>query len=70
MTTLPGWPPTAPAGCTAPGCGTQNTTTVDGVHGRRCAEHPPTFDPARAVHLAMSGRLDTALGYCRTDLGA
>lgn len=31
-------------GCTYPGCGVQDTATVDGVHGRRCAEHPPTAD--------------------------
>lgn len=28
-------------GCTHEGCGTQDTATVDGIHGRRCANHPP-----------------------------
>ena len=31
----------ASGGCTAKDCGTQRTETVDGVHGRRCAAHPP-----------------------------
>jgi len=58
----------AAGGCTV--CRTQDTATLDGVHGRRCAEHPPTFDPYRAVQLAITGRLGTALGYCRTELAA
>lgn len=46
-------------------CGTADTATVDGVHGRRCAEHPPVFDPAHAVRLAVGGQLTDALRYCR-----
>jgi hypothetical protein len=68
LTSFEGWTRTATDGCTAPGCGTQNTVTLDGVHGRRCAEHPPTFDPAHAVELAVDGRLETALGYCRAEV--
>jgi hypothetical protein len=70
MNILDGWTRSAMDGCTASGCGTQDTVTLDGVHGRRCAQHPPTFDPARAVELAVTGRLDTALGYCRTEMAA
>lgn len=65
-----GWTTGASNGCTAAGCGTQDTVTLDGHHGRRCQAHPPTFDPQRAVHLAVTGRLHTALGYCRTELAA
>jgi hypothetical protein len=70
VTVLDGWTRTAATGCTAPDCGTQDTVTLDGVHGRRCAQHPPTFDVDRAVQLAVSGQLETALGYCRTALAA
>lgn len=31
-------------GCTAPGCGTQQTEWLSPVVGRRCAEHPPETD--------------------------
>lgn len=68
MTLLEGWTRTAATGCTAPDCGTQDTVTLDGVHGRRCAEHPPTFNPTIAVELAVAGQLADAYGYCRTHL--
>lgn len=29
------------SGCTYDGCNRQDTETVDGIHGRRCANHPP-----------------------------
>lgn len=32
-------------GCTYTGCGRGDTATVDGIRGRRCAEHPPEFSP-------------------------
>lgn len=70
MNVLTGWTRAAVAGCTATDCGTQDTITLDGVHSRRCAQHPPTFDPQRAVELAVSGRLETALGYCRAEVPA
>lgn len=54
--------------CTAPGCTTTDTATVDGRWGRRCAEHPPTFDPTYAVHLAVRLGPEAAFTYCRTDL--
>ena len=68
MTGFHGWTRSATDGCTAPDCGTQDTVTLDGVHGRRCADHPPIFDAARAVELAVGGLLDTAFGYCRAEV--
>lgn len=53
--------------CTATDCRRTDTVTLDGVHGRRCPEHPPTFDPTYAVELARSSGLPAALGYLRTD---
>jgi hypothetical protein len=32
----------AKGGCTI--CSSQDTTSLDGVHGRRCADHAPRFD--------------------------
>lgn len=55
---------TGEKGCTV--CGTEDTATVDGVSGRRCATHPPAFQPDRAVELAVTGDLPSALAYCRT----
>lgn len=52
-------------GCTT--CGSQQTETVDGINGRRCAEHPSVFDPATAVELARRGDMATALTYCRQE---
>lgn len=54
--------------CTADGCTRTDTQTVDGVHGRRCDQHPPTFEPAHAVDLAVKLGPAAALAYCRTDL--
>ena len=52
-----------PGGCTV--CGTQDTATVDGHNGRRCAAHAPVFDPARAVGLMVRGLPGAALAYVR-----
>lgn len=49
-------------------CGTERTETVDGVCGRRCAEHPPEFSPRHAVNLAISLGPAAAATYIRTDL--
>lgn len=57
-------------GCTFTGCGTQDTATVDGHHGRRCTQHPPTFEPAQAVNLAIKLSPAAAFSYCRTELPA
>ena len=54
---------TSRSGCTT--CGTEQTATVDGHNGRRCAQHPPRFDPTRAVHLALHDPAQ-AMSYCRT----
>lgn len=54
-------------GCTADGCGTQDTTTLDGLHGRRCEAHAPVFDPTVAVEL-MRTDLGAACDYCRGGL--
>lgn len=43
-----GWTSTAANGCTAPGCGTQDTEWLDPTVGRRCAAHwPPTEEAAQ-----------------------
>lgn len=65
MTTLEAYNPAA-GGCTV--CGSQDTTTVDGVCGRRCADHPPTFDPEHAVKLAARVSTEAAVAYVRTEL--
>lgn len=57
--------PWSRGGCTHPDCAREDTTTVDGHNGRRCAEHPPTFDPDRAVVLMVAAGPDTALAYVR-----
>jgi hypothetical protein len=57
-------PKPLPEGCSI--CHTQDTATVDGFHGRRCANHPPTFDPDRAVRLHLAGHPGAALAYVRT----
>jgi hypothetical protein len=60
-------PAVAPSrGCTF--CGRPDTATVDAVHGRRCADHAPRFDPAHAVHLMVTGWPATAFAYCRVGL--
>ena len=61
-----GYDPAA-KGCTYPGCGTQQTTHMDGIHGRRCASHPSGFDPGHAVRLMVAGHADAALDYVRRD---
>lgn len=54
---------TAKDGCTA--CGSQDTVTLDGHHGRRCGSHPPGFSPDKAVRLMVAGHADEALDYVR-----
>lgn len=54
-------------GCTALDCGSQDTATVDGHNGRRCANHAPRFDPVRAVELMRRGLPGAALAYVRTE---
>jgi hypothetical protein len=61
-----GWTASAAHGCTEDGCGTQDTTVVDGFHGRRCDDHAPGFDPRRAVGLMVAGFPGAALAYVRT----
>jgi hypothetical protein len=61
--------PWTKSGCTFisdPGerCGTEDTDTLSWL-GRRCAAHPPIFEPEHAVQLAADGWVDTALSYCR-----
>jgi hypothetical protein len=60
-----GWTQGRADGCTARGCGTQQTVTVSRV-GRRCESHPDQFDPSHAVALMVDGWAGTALAYCRT----
>jgi hypothetical protein len=60
-----GWTATAANGCTARGCGTQVTASLDGHLGRRCANHPPRFDPRRAFDIALRDP-HAALAYIRT----
>lgn len=40
---------TVDPGCTS--CGSPDTVTVDGVHGRRCGNCPPGFSPTHLVGL-------------------
>jgi hypothetical protein len=54
----------ADTGCTFPGCASQQTDSLSHL-GRRCTEHPPVFDPARAVELVRDGWPDTAMAYIR-----
>jgi hypothetical protein len=60
--------PPVPQHCTATGCDRDDTATVDGVHGRRCPEHPPTFSRDHATNLLLDGRPAAALAYLRTEL--
>ncbi|MCW2902432.1 MAG: hypothetical protein JWO67_4697 [Streptosporangiaceae bacterium] len=65
---LPGSETTSGArnGCTV--CTSQNTLTMDGIHGRRCGPHAPAFDPAVAVAIAVHDS-HAALAYVRVQFG-
>jgi hypothetical protein len=54
----------AKGGCTI--CSSQDTTSLDGVHGRRCADHAPRFDRTHYESLVRDGG-DVA-AYIRTVL--
>jgi len=54
----------ADAGCLFEGCGSQDTVTLSRL-GRRCADHPPLFDPTTAVEMVRDGWTDTAMSYVR-----
>lgn len=58
----------ADPGCTAKGCSTQATVTVDARHGRRCADHPPTYDRGWAMALVDLGLAGEACAYLRAWL--
>lgn len=45
-------------------CGVE-PVTYDLYGGKRCAEHPPSYDPQVAVRLAAGGFSDTAGAYTR-----
>ena len=51
--------------CDAKGCTSTDTVTVDGINGRRCAEHPPEFSPEVAVELMRRGLPGAAGAYIR-----
>lgn len=51
--------------CTYRGCDSTDIATLDGINGRRCADHPPTFDPDTAVELMRRGLPGAALAYVR-----
>lgn len=57
---------TGPTGCTV--CGTQDTATVDGVCGRRCAAHPPGYLPDVALAQVDRGDSRGAFAYLRAAL--
>lgn len=66
---------TTTGGCTS--CGSADTVTVDGVHGRRCVACPPGFsvthyDGLRADHGDAGAYVRGALpaGQFRRDLAA
>lgn len=46
-------------------CGNPVTATVDGVCGRRCADHPPRFQAERAVEMLVRGWPGAAMAYVR-----
>ncbi|HET6915526.1 MAG TPA: hypothetical protein VFH56_05495 [Acidimicrobiales bacterium] len=46
-------------------CGSEDTVTLSRL-GRRCAQHPPAFDPAVAVALMVSGWPGAAMAYVRS----
>jgi hypothetical protein len=56
---------------TAPACDlthcTQPAATIDGVNGRRCADHPPTYSRDYLRHLIALGMRGTALSYLRAQ---
>lgn len=60
-----GYTPAA-GGCTA--CGSPVTVTVCGVHGRRCAAHPPTYQAQHTTNLLADGRFSAAWAYLRGSL--
>ena len=66
MTTPLGYNP-AKLGCSAPGCGSQDTATLDGYNGRRCEAHPPQ---PPWLSLADAGRFRDAFHALRTHLTA
>lgn len=51
-------------------CGTQDTVTVDSVHGRRCAEHPPGYSTTHRARLLAAGDYTAAWAYLRTWIAA
>lgn len=53
-------------GCTFKGCATQRTSTLDGVNGRRCADHAPRYERDRAALLADHRDVASAVAYLRT----
>lgn len=55
-------------GCSVPDC-KQEAATVDGIRGRRCEQHPPRFDPAKAVEIAVNGLPGAAGAYVRAVEG-
>jgi hypothetical protein len=54
----------AKGGCTV--CGCQDTVSLDGVHGRRCAQHPPGYD--RTHYDALVRDRGDVAAYIRTAL--
>jgi len=63
-----------PSSWSPPGCNYPITTgrlcgkeaaTVDGICGKRCEDHAPTFDPQTAVELMRRGLPGAALSYLR-----
>lgn len=56
-------------GCTAPGCGTQATVTLDPHLGRRCSKHTPMpagrYRPDLAGDMVDAGDAHAAFRYLR-----
>ena len=50
---------------TCSSCGSDQTETVDGICGHRCAACRPTFDPTTAVELMRRGLPGVAGAYLR-----
>lgn len=53
-------------GCSVRTCQSPDTATVDGINGRRCAAHPPTFDGTECLRLMRAAGHREALRYLRS----
>ncbi len=50
------------------GCCGQPAATMDGVHGRRCAQHPPTYSRPYALAAVDRGDVQLACAHLRAHV--